>query len=187
MRKIRSGEIGCTLSHQKCYRKIIENGLPYALILEDDLLDGADFDALTRLLEPLLRTSEPRIILLSGDFWWLTSRPIDATHRLARLFDGYMAHSYLINQAGARRIISDRPGYIADDWRYLIHKGLHIYGLLPHAVNQDRSGTFTSSINQSRPERLDTAWLRFWSRIRREPFKNLRKKLLRRIGHYEPI
>lgn len=187
MRKIRPGEIGCTLSHQKCYRKIIDEQLPCALILEDDLLPGADFDSLISLLEPLLSTPEPRVILLSGDFWWLTSRPLDDTHRLARLFDGYMTHAYLINRAGACRIFDDRPGYIADDWRYLIRKGLHVYGLLPHAVDQDRSGAFVSSINRSRPQRLETRWLRFRSRIWREPFKNLRKQLLRKAGRYEAV
>lgn len=30
-------EIGCTLSHQTCYRRMVAEGIPYALILEDDL------------------------------------------------------------------------------------------------------------------------------------------------------
>ena len=34
---VRPGEIGCTLSHQKCYRKIIEDNESYALILEDNV------------------------------------------------------------------------------------------------------------------------------------------------------
>ena len=33
---VRPGEIGCTLSHQKCYKKIIDENIPYVLILEDD-------------------------------------------------------------------------------------------------------------------------------------------------------
>ncbi len=31
------GEVGCFLSHRACWRKIVEDGLEYALIVEDDL------------------------------------------------------------------------------------------------------------------------------------------------------
>ncbi|MCY6319736.1 glycosyltransferase family 25 protein [Bacteroides uniformis] len=43
--KVRPGEIGCTLSHQKCYKKIVEEHLPYALILEDDISLSVDIKA----------------------------------------------------------------------------------------------------------------------------------------------
>lgn len=43
--KVRPGEIGCTLSHQKCYKKIVEERLPYALILEDDISLSVDIKA----------------------------------------------------------------------------------------------------------------------------------------------
>ena len=36
----RPGEIGCTLSHQKCYCKMVKEGIPCALILEDDIVLG---------------------------------------------------------------------------------------------------------------------------------------------------
>lgn len=185
MGKVRPGEIGCTLSHQKCYRKISEEQLPCALILEDDLTEGADFDALTVLLAPLLDNPEPRVILLSGNFWWLTSRPINDTFRLARVFDGYLTHAYLINLAAARLLVEQRPGYLADDWRYLIRKGLRLYGLLPHAVGQDHAA-FTSTIDHKKRQPLDTRRQRIWCRIRREPFKHLRKQLLGKVGHHEP-
>ena len=36
-RKLNRGEIGCTLSHRKCYATLLESDAPYALILEDDI------------------------------------------------------------------------------------------------------------------------------------------------------
>ena len=185
MGKLRPGEIGCTLSHQQCFRRILEDRLPCALILEDDLCPGADFDALTALLQPHLDTPEPRAILLSGNFWWLTSYPIGGKYRLARVFDGYLSHAYLINLAAARLLAEKRPQHLADDWRYMIRKGLRLYGLLPHAAGQDRAA-FRSTINLNKRQRLDSLKQRIQARLRREPFKRLRKQLLGRIGHHEP-
>ena len=39
-RVCRDGEIGCTLSHQKCYKKMIDEEIDAALILEDDVTIG---------------------------------------------------------------------------------------------------------------------------------------------------
>lgn len=36
-RPIKDGEIGCALSHRKVWQKVLEQQLPYALILEDDV------------------------------------------------------------------------------------------------------------------------------------------------------
>ncbi|MCC6308004.1 MAG: glycosyltransferase family 25 protein [Chitinophagaceae bacterium] len=41
------GMIGCSLSHIKCYEKIIERGLDFALILEDDACFHIDISALS--------------------------------------------------------------------------------------------------------------------------------------------
>ena len=37
-KEVRPGEIGCTLSHQKCYRRLLESKEKYVLILEDDII-----------------------------------------------------------------------------------------------------------------------------------------------------
>jgi glycosyl transferase family 25 len=184
--RMRPGEIGCTLSHQKCYHRIVDERIPCALILEDDLKEGADFGAAVRLLEPLLDTPAPRAILLSGRFWWMTARQIDRTHRLARVFDAFLTHAYMINLAGARVLVDDRPGYIADNWRYLIRRGLHLYGVVPHFADQDHE-MFASLIQGHRRDRnFGSWWWRLWARIRREPFKRLRKRMLEKAGRLEP-
>lgn len=55
-RELSKGEVGCTLSHMKIYKDIIENTLEYALILEDD----AVFDE--RLLDFLNKFEKPKIV-----------------------------------------------------------------------------------------------------------------------------
>lgn len=57
------GEIGCALSHQKIYKKMIDENIDSALILEDDvtLLDG--FSEVIRKIT--LPENSPTVILLS--------------------------------------------------------------------------------------------------------------------------
>src|SRR4051812_12010733 len=40
---LNNGAIGCALSHIKAYRRIVETGAPYALVLEDDALLQENF------------------------------------------------------------------------------------------------------------------------------------------------
>lgn len=42
-REMTKGEIGCALSHKKCYQKFLASDFPYCLILEDDVLLAKDF------------------------------------------------------------------------------------------------------------------------------------------------
>ena len=59
VKEVRPGEIGCTLSHQKCYRKLVESREKYALILEDDIVIRHKIDTLVPEIEKLLNTDEP--------------------------------------------------------------------------------------------------------------------------------
>jgi glycosyl transferase family 25 len=47
-RPLRAGETACFLSHRECWRRIVEEGLSWAAIFEDDLHLGADAAALLR-------------------------------------------------------------------------------------------------------------------------------------------
>lgn len=48
VRHLRSGETACFLSHRECWRRIVDEGLPYAAIFEDDIHLGIDAAALLR-------------------------------------------------------------------------------------------------------------------------------------------
>ena len=53
---ITAGEVGCTLSHRKIYKQIVDDNIPYALLLEDDMaiqrdLNLIDLDAVDKLLK----------------------------------------------------------------------------------------------------------------------------------------
>lgn len=59
------GSAGCSLSHLSIYRKIIEDGLDVALILEDDAILPADLDKLAEEVGQHLTGAE--VTLLSAD------------------------------------------------------------------------------------------------------------------------
>ena len=84
-KEVRPGEIGCTLSHQKCYRRLLESKEKYVLILEDDIIVRQNIDFLLPELEKLLITNEPRIVLLSGWYWYLSTKAIKGHYRVANV------------------------------------------------------------------------------------------------------
>ncbi len=108
-RDLKAGEIGCFLSHRMAYQEMIEQNLPYALIVEDDmrfnkdaanvlqsLLDkNLDFDVI-RLLDKdkILKNSHRKITQLAGDYWLL---------RLRALYGG--AYATLISRKGAEKLV----------------------------------------------------------------------------------
>ena len=70
-RIINPGEVGCVLSHRKCYHEMIQSNKDYALILEDDITIVGDMNtAINHNTIKFMHSSEPRILFLSGDYWY---------------------------------------------------------------------------------------------------------------------
>lgn len=159
-KKVRPGEIGCTLSHQKCYRKLIESEERYALILEDDVVVRQNWGTLVPEIENLLDTDEPCILLLSGWYWYLGTRELKEHYRLARVYDAFLTHSYVINRVAASLLIEQHPFIIADDWFYVRKKGIRLYAMLPHLLDQDWSGQLPTSINMDERKQYIGLWIR---------------------------
>lgn len=61
----------------------------YALILEDDIVIRHNIDTLVPEIEKLLNTDEPRVILLSGWYWYLGTKTIKQHYCLARVYDAF--------------------------------------------------------------------------------------------------
>ena len=131
-RTINGGEIGCTLSHRKCYGKIIETNLPYALILEDDITVVRDLNHVLdddRIIR-LLTGSRPVIIFLSGDYWRMWGRDI------CRVYASVGSYAYLINRSAAQIVLNSlKPFNVADDWDYYKELGIRLYAVHPYAVD----------------------------------------------------
>lgn len=139
-------QIGCCLSHQLCYKKLLESKDEWCLILEDDILLPENFKFELNAIEDKLNSSEkPIILLLSGWFWYFNQNFLQNLN-FKKVYSGFLAHSYLINRAAAQKLAEIKPFYTSDDW-YNIRKkiGIDIYGRIPHLVNQNWNNNFESS------------------------------------------
>ena len=177
--EVRPGEIGCTLSHQKCYRKIVNDNEPYVLILEDDIMPPADIAPILKDVEEKMKTETPQIILLSGWYWFYKTSPLSGEYKLAHVYDAFLTHAYVINQAAARLLIEERPCITADDWRYIRRKGVRLQAVCPHLIDQNWNGNLGTSIGIVQSKKLNLKWyLKNFSRL-------IYLKLLKFIGNYE--
>ena len=69
-RKLNRGEIGCTLSHYKCYNQLLSSNRQFALILEDDISIIKDIKQIIPKLYSILKKNKPVVLFLSGDYWF---------------------------------------------------------------------------------------------------------------------
>lgn len=60
-KKLNSGEIGCTLSHFKCYQQLLSSPNNFTLILEDDITIIRDISNLEWVI-PLIDNDIPTVI-----------------------------------------------------------------------------------------------------------------------------
>lgn len=144
------GEIGCYASHLIVWQTIVTRGLPYALVLEDDVEVGADA---AQLVADVIHTLSP-----GWDFVHLSEKPRSRRFaarplkslphnrklvRYARVPDGTFA--YLISHSGAQKLLSPVPRLVPIDtdirrpWDW----GLDLYGVTNSPF---RPANFSSTI-----------------------------------------
>ncbi|AEE17296.1 glycosyltransferase family 25 protein [Treponema brennaborense] len=177
-------QIGCTLSHRKCYEEFLQSGEKSCLILEDDIAPKSEMMPVVKKIQQFLESKEePAIVLLSGWFWY-TKKEFFAGNALGSLYSGFLAHSYMLNARGAELLLAQKPYYVADDW-YEFRKnfGIKMYGLLSHIINQQWNGNFKSNTD-SLSIKYEKGFICAKLALR---FKGLAQKMLALIGHYEGV
>ena len=186
------GEIGCTLSHLKVYQEVINRGLEWACILEDDvILDGRfkkfveNFES--EKLNPLnlyllggqIPTSKKLIIKSIKNIQLIGYQSFHKTIKSERII--YRTCCYLISSDLARNLIllGSREFILADDWAYLIRKGLikniYLSDFVDHPIDLT-----DSHIQKEREEGLSTTKEKMLSRttaIRRRVNNSIRWRL----------
>lgn len=109
LRVLSDGEIGCAAGHQAIYRKMLEEGIEEACVLEDDArLVGGRLKAEVEA-EKRVGADAPRAVLLT-----------------ARAPERIWTIGYLINLSGARAMIKyNSPIWrVADCWESVARRGL---------------------------------------------------------------
>jgi len=183
LKKVRDGEIGCTLSHQKIYRTLLDSPYQYSLVFEDDLEINMDLNTILPDIEKWLMTDEPRVLLLSGWFWYSSSKIFIKDTKICNVIGAYLTHGYALNKAAAELMIDERPWYVADAWNIFKKRGIRICGLTPHPCDQDWSGVFNSEV-LIEPMKKSKFFFKSWLQIKTDA---LVRHLSYLINHFEPV
>lgn len=177
------GEVGCTLSHFECYKKLLASDQNYALIVEDDLgfIGNGPFDDLLKKAIRYVEQDKPVILQLFSFFDYMgKGYTFDDKYKVYKTFKATLATIYLINKSAARLIVSEGlPYWVADDWSLFRRKGIHTYALYPSFVYHNDE-TFGSSIGWDDRKKRTLRFPRSWMGIRfliDEGFRFLLKKL----------
>ena len=177
-RIINPGEIGCTLSHRKCYQKVLDSASPYALIFEDDISIVGDMStAINDTVASFMNCQKPRILFLSGDYWYWRKKAI------TKVCWAVGSYAYFINRAAAERILKiGKPFSVADDWDLYKTNGVGLYAIHPYVIDANISD-LPSDIQQS-----------YWGNKRslmskknilRSYYMGIIKRCLLWVGHFE--
>ena len=95
------GEIGCALSHISVYKEIIDNNLPYALILEDDSVLKTEVPKFLKSFEK--KDFKHGIYLLTADLYYLMNKKVKiGDFELFKSTKAVRAIGYIITNNAAR-------------------------------------------------------------------------------------
>ncbi len=118
------GAIGCALSHLKAYRAILDGGLPYGLVLEDDTVLDPALAAFLPRVGPHLHDNE--VLMLYYAAWKkcvLTAGPgpLAGKHRIATPLDPKQivsGNAYIITREACRQVLRFQAPIkvAADSW-----------------------------------------------------------------------
>lgn len=164
------GEIGTSLSHIFLYRAMVQNNIPYAVILEDDVCLSADFATLldTRASDGLasLFTPEQAVMVQLTHVqrgYKAGATPIGNTGReIVKPYGGvWLTGGYFITQAAARNLAQALyPVWaVADFWNRFEQLGLlTLWALNPNALwEADEAQQSTLSAHRvARPKKNKT-------------------------------
>ncbi len=148
-RELTKSEIGCAISHIGIYRKIVNENIPYALILEDDVCLTESLPEILQQLEGQLDHQKPDLILLSNAI--VDDKQKESFYPNIYPFkSGFFTSSYILTNLSAKILIDDLFPLkdVADCWNRLKkNKVLNIYAIKSALItqNQEEFGSSTTT------------------------------------------
>lgn len=136
---LKAGELGCVLSHLKIYKKMIDEGIDRALILEDDIALEKDFYPVLATLTNTPMHNDVFMLGHSGYFIRkkLFGKKITDTHCLKQIINsGNGTFGYMIDLPAAKKLyrLNFPVKLTADDW-YIFSNFINIYIVEPSVVD----------------------------------------------------
>ena len=159
----RPGLIGCALSHLEVYRRVLDDGLERACILEDDIVLPTDLGILNDAITQHLRGAE--VVLLNFHskapcrITKVGAARLPSSRLLVQVVDEGQAASaggYLITREACERMVNTvlPVRVVADDWAFFYRKGAidRLRCVVPMPVIQ--SPAFRTTISYHEPGSL---------------------------------
>lgn len=146
--KMTHGELGCALSHILIYKKMINENIKSALILEDDALIESDVTNLIPIINnKLINDKKPKVILLNktNEYFDVFKHKLNDEYSLVKVIDGVLAVGYIINNMAAKNLFNFLypVRFKADEWRFFREKNIiKLYGVVPPLIKP--SGVISS-------------------------------------------
>jgi glycosyl transferase family 25 len=138
------GEIGCSLSHIGIYKKIVDEKIDLALILEDDAaLRDNIVQAMKEIGEFNKTINKPFVYLLTPIKGYIENHSIKLKSVI--LYDIYRAdytYGYIVNYEAAKRLVEYLMPvrWTADNWKYFKYAaGINVYGAVPNIIYERKT------------------------------------------------
>ncbi|EIE9665173.1 glycosyltransferase family 25 protein [Vibrio cholerae] len=182
-RELVNGEVGCSLSHFKCYKKLLVDNVDWALIIEDDAdLGRLKLDTIEGILAATA-TSDIDVIILgysklkkTDESLFYRFEPVRKIINVNNVILGKPWRNwtcgtvtYLIRKPGAKKMLdyfSDGKAVtVADDWQFFEEQvGLNIVHCRPLLVFEDFSN-FQSALESDR-SKVSNKTIKFLNPVR---------------------
>lgn len=148
------GEKGCFLSHLALWKKIVNNGNKYTLILEDDAIINSDFlnhKKLQNLLNGLIEKTKVFDFMYIGHLMERPGKLINSYNQNITIHDTVLSrgtHGYLISYNGAKKLIEhnnkllENKGTLykkAIDEVILDNNSIKKVSIFPSLINQNQN------------------------------------------------
>jgi len=149
-KRLSDAEVGVAMSHVGCCRRMVEGDVPYALVLEDDVVLSGGFPGALARVEAFVNPGRPQLVLLSG---YGVEGAESMPEEIRAEKSAWCADAYVLTLPAAKLILKANSPVItvADSFkRWRRRFGLEIFRALPSTARQDDQ-TFASQ-NQVLPK-----------------------------------
>lgn len=179
---LRKGVYGCLLSHYSVYKRIVENNLPYALVMEDDVEICNSLKDVLDALESTIQKNEVILLFSQNNYMPTILSEQDTNTLFGKYLVSYPIHpwalgsaaGYVISYEAAQNLLNSMLPirYAADGWSsYYYDKHIHsLRCVTPFPV---RPAGFKSDIDYVDSTTFSSRLLTLINKYRLFPFKQL--------------
>lgn len=134
---MRDGEYGCAMSHLLIYRRILEDGLPYACVLEDDANPREALPSVLSYVAQRIEKDKSQVYLISNH---REDASRGSCFHVSRVLQGACTDGYIITAKAAQKILEKNLPIKcpSDTWGlWVAKKWIELYQVYPEGVNQE--------------------------------------------------